>query len=210
MQHYTDTVLYKTHQHVVVLILRIISIFMPYAIVVMFVSFFALDWGNRGLGSFVLEAITLIVWLLLISGWYYFFWVKSYFIISNEKIIVKVRNGLFSKFHMSIHYRNIRDTAFSKNNIFHYLFGYGTFFARSSAGAMWDLEAKSIPHIEKVYKIINALHNISDEDRKRITSVDDLHIFWNDTETISQATEKERRVLLWVQWIKEVVQLTDT
>jgi len=114
---------------------------------------------------------------------------------------------------MSIHYKNIRDSAFSKNNILHYAFNYGTFFARSSAGATGDLEARGIPKIEKVYKIVNALHNFTEEERRKITSLDQIDSPQWDTqveeETLEQATQKERGVLLSIQGIKEVVILSD-
>lgn len=130
-----------------------------------------------------------------------------------------MRNGLFSKFHMSIHYKNIRDTAFSKNHVLHYLLGYGTFFARSSAGAVGDLEAKAIPHIEKVYKIVNFLHNISEEERRNIQTLEEIQSEKEisrevkskeeASETLTEATQKEKNILLNIQGIKEVVELTD-
>jgi len=223
MQNYTDNILYKTHQHIFVLISKFLSIFVPYLIVIIlfwFLEFEAWEW-NFDISIFM-QIVFIVLWAWVIFAWFYFFWVKSYFIISNEKIIVKVRNGLFSKFHMSIHYKNIRDTAFSKNNILHYMLGYGTFFARSSAWAVGDLEARAIPHIEKVYKIINALHNYSDEERKKITNLDDINQTLSQSvgqksedteikiETLQQATKKEKDILLNIQWIKEVVQLSDT
>jgi len=219
MQHYTDNVLYKTHQHIIVLVSSILSFFLPYAITIFLLWRYVYSWNIWLIATIVL------IWWIITSCWYYFFWVKSYFIVSNEKIIVKVRNWLFSKFHMSIHYKNIRDTAFSKNNILHYALGYWTFFARSSAWAVGDLEARSIPHIEKVYKIINALHNFTDEERKQIKHLDDVIQLLSSqdriergiteekeeiSETLQEASEKEKQVLLNIQWIKEVVELSDS
>ena len=115
--------------------------------------------------------------------------------------------------------------AFAKNNIFHYLLGFGTIFARSSAGAVWDLEAQHIPDVEKVYKILNALYSLSEEERRKIISLDEalqLHFSSEKTpngdllsskgevsknETLEQAIEKEKKILLWIQGIKEVVLL---
>lgn len=212
MQHYTDTVLYKTHQHIMVPISKFLSVFLPYGTIIAVLAF-VFEWST------FLSLWLIIVWAFVIFAWYYFFWVKSYFIISNEKIIVKVRNGLFSKFHMSIHYKNIRDTAFSKNHVLHYLLGYGTFFARSSAGAVGDLEAKAIPHIEKVYKIVNFLHNISEEERRNIQTLEEIQSEKEisrevkskeeASETLTEATQKEKNILLNIQGIKEVVELTD-
>jgi len=79
------------------------------------------------------QIISVIIILVIFFLFDFYFWSKSYFIISNEKILIKVRNGIFSKYHMNIYYKNIRDMAYSKNNIMHYAFNYGTFFARSSA-----------------------------------------------------------------------------
>jgi len=154
----------------------------------------------------------------LIFAYQYFLWSKSYLLITNEKLVKKVRNGLFSKFHMAIHYDNIRDVAFSKNNILHYITGAGTLFARSSAAAVGDFEAYWTPHVEKVYKKVNYLHNLSDEKRKQITKLSqitnpDEFRKTNATEkveTIDEAILKEKEILLNIQWIKEVVVLSDT
>ncbi len=219
MQHYTDTILYKTHQHIIVPISKSLSVFIPFLIISSVILFFL-----------KISVVLIILWEIFIGAiifaWFYFFWVKSYFIISNEKIIVKVRNGVFSKFHMSIHFKNIRDMAFSKNNVMHYVLWYGTIFARSSAGAVGDLEAKHIPHVEKVYKILNALHMLEESERKSMKSLPQLLRFTNSEskendidfeswklqivdsqETLEDAIEKEKMVLLNIPGMKEVVLL---
>lgn len=122
---------------------------------------------------------------------------------------------------MSIHFKNIRDTAFSKNHFLHYVLGYGTLFARSSAWAVWDLEGKNLPHIEKVYKIVNYLHNLTEQERKEVKTLDDIleskeaantekEVKKEKTETINEVAEKERQILLDIQGIKEVVELSDS
>lgn len=166
--------------------------------------------------------IFIIIGIVLIIGYYYFLWSKSYLVITNEKIVKKVRTGLFSKFHMSIAFANIRDVAFSKNHILHYMLGYGSLFARSSAGAVWDFEALAVPHIEKVYKKINFLHQLPNEQRRNIKSFKDHEVstlpLWEKSEgtlekkgeeTLEQVMEKEKNILLWIQWLKEVIVLSD-
>lgn len=119
---------------------------------------------------------------------------------------------------MSIHYDNIRDVAFSKNNIFHYILGAGTLFARSSASAVADFEAYWTPDIERVYKIVNTLHTLSPDRRTTLTSLTDImqhHLSsqesneWGIEETVGQAAEKEKQILLSIKGIKEVVLLDD-
>ncbi|NDK09457.1 PH domain-containing protein [Candidatus Gracilibacteria bacterium] len=211
MQHFTDKILYKTHQHIIVPITKFLAVFLP-LFIISSVLFYFIDI------NIAIIVIFEVLFAVLIFAWFYFFWVKSYFIISNEKIIVKVRNGIFSKFHMSIHFKNIRDMAFSKNNIMHYALGYGTIFARSSAGAVGDLEAKQIPNIEKVYKILNALHSMDDSERKNISSLDQILLPLSSQkvnnlteftveETLEEVIEKEKNILLNIQGIREVVLL---
>ncbi len=108
---------------------------------------------------------------------------------------------------MSIYYKNIRDLAYSKNNILHYFFDYGAFFARSSAGAGGDFEVPYIPQVEKVYKIINALYLLPEEKRKQITSLNQIQS--TKISNTSQAIESEKQKLLSLKWIKEVVLLND-
>lgn len=134
MNKYNDTVLYETRQHPIVLVFRFLRNFAIIGIPVFFVVYFVFSLG-------VLSAsVTAIIIGVLSFLWTYFFWSKSYFIITNKKISIKVRNGIFSKFHVSLYYKNIKDIAYSKNNALHYLLDTGTFFARSSAGSVGDFE----------------------------------------------------------------------
>jgi len=119
---------------------------------------------------------------------------------------------------MAIHYDNIRDVAFSKNNLLHYMTWAWTLFARSSAAAVGDFGANWTPDIEKIYKIVNYIHNLDAADRKTLGHIDDILsvakpgrdiIDTKTTENVKQAAEKERQILLWIQGIKEVVEITD-
>lgn len=112
---------------------------------------------------------------------------------------------------MSIYYKNIRDLAYSRNNILHYFFNYWIFFARSSAWAEWDFEVPYIPDVEKVYKIINALYLLPDEKRRYVRTLEDIKSFNGPDvlENIAAVIEMEKQNLLSIQWIKEVVLLND-
>lgn len=116
MNNYNDTILYETRQHPIVLVFRFLRNFaivgIPLFLVVYFVFF-------PGVLAASVTAVTIGVLSFL---WTYFFWSKSYFIITNKKISIKVRNGIFSKFYVSLYYKNIKDIAYSKNNALHYLF----------------------------------------------------------------------------------------
>ncbi len=116
---------------------------------------------------------------------------------------------------MNIFYKNIRDMAYSKNNIFHYMFDYWTFFARSSAGADGDFEAKYIPKVEKIYKIINYLYLLDPKERQAITSLSQIEnvkkeiIKEEEKETKESIITKEMSVLKTIVWVKEVIALSN-
>jgi hypothetical protein len=75
---------------------------------------------------------------------------------------------------MNIRYRNIRDSAVSKNSLLGFLLKYGTLFIRSTS-AEGDFTAKFVPKVGKVYALINALSRYTDDERSHIDTVEKLH-----------------------------------
>lgn len=128
-----------------------------------------------------------------------------------------VRNGLFSQYAMSIRYKNIQDCACSKNSVLAYSLGYGTFFARSVSGKEWEhFQANYVPKVGKVYSIVNALANLSDEERDGVRDLN--HLFslhsWENIEPLSISpqvidpmVEWRKRLLLSIPWVIEVYPL---
>jgi len=66
---------------------------------------------------------------------------------------------------------------------------------------------------------VNYLYNLSEEERKNLHNVDEIldinsvetqNIASLSSETLSEAAEKEKNILLGIQGIKEVIELTDT
>ena len=75
---------------------------------------------------------------------------------------------------MNIRYRNIRDSAVSKNSMWGYLFKYGSLFIRSSAQD-GDFRAHYVPKVGKIYALVNALSRYSDDERAAFDSIEKLH-----------------------------------
>jgi len=205
MDKFTDKVLYTSHQHKIILFRNIVKTII-------------ITWFPTSIIAYLLTkntisvVIVFIVMIFLCSVYNYFFWKKSYFIITNQKILLKVRNWFFSKFHMSIYFDNIKDIAYSKNNILHYMFNYWTFFARSSAWWNGDFMATHLPRIEQVYKYVNYLYLMPQEERRHITSLNKEEN-QNNTEkkkfTKQEIIAQEKQKLLDIKWIKEAVLLED-
>lgn len=197
-----DIILLKKHQHKLILISNFLLSFIKIWVLSSIIFIYIFRW------QILLQILSVLIIVILIFFIEYFFWYKSYFIVSNEKILIKVRNWLFSMYHMNIYYKNIRDMAYSKNNIFHYMFDYWTFFARSSAWASWDFEAKYIPNVWEVYKIINGLFLMDDKQRQEVTSINQL-LEDKETETEKIIIENEMKKLLSIPWILECVLLNN-
>jgi len=202
MQNFNDKVLYKTHQHIIVLVFKVIysNLLISFPIII-FICYFTELWN-------LVKIIISTLFIFSISFWHYFFWNKSYIIISNQKISMKVRNWLFSKYHMSIYFKNIKDIAYSKNHFLHYLFDYWTFFARSSAWANWDFLATNIPKIEELYKYVNNLYILSEEWRDLVKNLNEIKNN-NNSENREDVIKKEINNLLKIKWIKEVLILNN-
>lgn len=201
MNNLQDNILYKTRQHKIVLILNFVKWFLT-----VWIPFWILLYLVSNLG-WIVNIIIYLVFVLVIFYYNYFFWNKSYFLVTNKQISQKVRNWIFSKFAMSIYFENIRDIAYSKNNLFHYMFNYWTFFARSSAWADWDFMITRVPDIEKLYKIINQIHILPADKRETLDRL------WASIKTKKESKEdvikNEYNKLISIKWIKEVVLLSD-
>ncbi len=201
MNNSSDNILYKTRQHKIVLVYNFLKgflmVWLPFWILLFLVS--NLAW--------IVNIIFFVIFALVILYYNYFFWNKSSFYVTNKQIFQEVRNWIFSKYAMSIYFENIRDIAYSKNNLFHYIFNYWTFFARSSAWADGDFMITKVPDIEKLYKIVNQIHILPATQRKT------LYRLWANQKVKKESKEEiiknEYDKLISIKWIKEVVLLSD-
>lgn len=198
-----ENVLFKTHQHIIVPIVDIckwiIITSVPLSIITFFISEYSL---SITLGVFLLPTI-------IISAYHLFFWNRWFFQITNQRLSINARNWFFSQYDISIYFKNIKDIAYSKNNILHYIFNYWTFFARSWWWIEGDFQVKHLPNIEKIYKYINYIYSLSEEDRKNINYIQQTTQKnpENENKTKEEIIESEKINLLQIPWIKEIIQL---
>lgn len=189
-----DNIIFKTHQHIAVLVLKILRVWLIPGIIAFFVLF--IIW------NIIFAVIGLFLIFLIVFWYFYFFWSKSYFVITKDRLFINVRNWLFSKYDMSIHFDQIKDIAYSKNHILHYTFDYWVLFIRSSAWAEWNFTVPDIPNIENVYNKVNMLYALWDK-RKVWNIIEEKPKNKEDT------IEKNKNILLNITWIKEVEILTN-
>ncbi len=182
-------IIYRTHQHFLVPVIKTLKIGLLPSLLVAILTYILVN---------LLAAIALFLIILLLFFWYYFyFWKKSYLAITNNRVYMDVRNWIFSKFNISIHFSQIKDIAYSKNNFLHSIFDYGVLFIRSSAGAEGNFISPDIPNIEFVYNKINYLYSL--KHNKLETNTDNK----TKEQTINEVITK----LLSIHWIKEAIPL---
>ena len=173
--NFEEKILYKTHQHWIIPVINslklILLVALPLGVVTYFVSGYS--W-----------IITIFVFLLIsaiLVAYDHYLWHHSWLMVGNQKITLLVRNGLWSQYAMNIRYRNIRDSAVSKNSMWGYLFKYGSLFIRSSAQD-GDFRAHFVPKVWKIYALVNALSRYNDDERAKFNSIEELHIHHQKSE----------------------------
>lgn len=192
-----ENILLKIHQHWVKALLEILKYFLISSIFFWIFTYIISE-------SIFITIVVLLIILVLIYSYFHFFHSKSYFYITNDKLSIDVRNWIFSKYNLSIHFDQIKDMAYSKNHIFHYLFDYWVLFVRSSAWSDWNFIVPDIPNIEDVFKKVNFLYSLSKEQRKNITSLDNLSDNTTTKNSKEDTIKKVKDELLKINWIVEV------
>jgi hypothetical protein len=138
--HFEEKILYKTHQHWIVLVVKSVKLILTVALPISVLTFLISS------GSWGWTFAIFLMASFCITLYDHYLWHHSWMLIGNQKITLTVRNGIFSQYAMNIRYRNIRDCAVSKNNFFGYLLKYGTIFVRSSANE-GDFQAHYVPKV---------------------------------------------------------------
>lgn len=203
MEFDTEKVLFKTNQHIIVPTINLFKWILIFALPISIIIFLISDFN---LYLFIFIFIILIIWLIIYNLYFRKNWE---FIITNQRISINVKNWFFSQYDLSIYFKNIKDIAYSKNNFISYLFNYWTFFARSW-WIEWDFQVQHIPNIQKIYKYINYIFTLSDEERKNLNYLSQSENInpWNINKTKEEIVEEEKINLLQIPWIKEVIQIS--
>jgi hypothetical protein len=199
---FEEKILYKTRQHWIIPLIAsiklLILIILPTTIIIWFMSDFSL-------------AITG-VWFFILSGsilWYeHYLWHHSWLLIGNQKVTLSIRNGIFSQYATNVRYRNIRDSAVSKNSMLGFFLKYGSLFIRSSA-AEGDFTAKYVPKVGKIYALVNALSRYSDDERSHIDSIEKLHSYHTRQEFSPQKIKENMTTEIAISLIKTLPGIVD-
>jgi hypothetical protein len=165
---FEEKIIYKCRQHWIIPVMKslkwIVFISLPLTVIAYFIVGYSWFW-TIFLG---------LVFVGAVIAYDHYLWAHSWLMIGNQKVTLSIRNGIFSQYAMNIRYRNIRDSAVSKNSMFGFLLKYGTLFIRSST-ADGDFQAHFVPKVGKIYALVNALSRYSDDERASIDTIEKLH-----------------------------------
>ena len=173
--NFEEKILYKTHQHWIIPVINSLKLIILFAVPATIVAYFVSGY------SWWITSLVFIVISGLLSAYDHYLWHHSWLMIGNQKVTLLVRNGFWSQYAMNIRYRNIRDSAVSKNSMWGYLFKYGSLFIRSSAQD-GDFRAHYVPKVWKLYALVNALSRYSDDERAAFDTIEKLHAYHQKSE----------------------------
>lgn len=156
--HTEEKVLYATRQHPLVLkwrlaILLAALLFFDGVALIIVQSYLPERAGIAllGLGAFSLLAGGLLWWWLKTT------YEKTLFIVTNKRLTQFVQTSPFTGFQLSLAFDQVVDTAASTYTYLQKIFGFGSLFARSSAGAQGDFLVESLQFHEDVHNWLNKL-----------------------------------------------------
>lgn len=157
--HTEEKVLYATRQHPLLLKWRLVVLlaaigFFDLVVLVIAGSYLApaqVSLVFLGLGIFSLAAAGLAWW------WIRTTYEKTLFVVTNRRLTQFVQTSPFTGFQLSLAFDQVVDTAASTHNYLQKLFGFGSLFARSSAGAQGDFLVENLASHEDVHNWLSKL-----------------------------------------------------
>lgn len=99
---------------------------------------------------------------------------KSVLEITDQRVLLKVKKGMFNAFEVGLHYEQIINCSYAKTNLFHALTKSGTLFIRASEKKEGQIIAEFVPDVERICRLINKLLVLGEHERKefKVNSAD--------------------------------------
>lgn len=160
-----ERTLFYSPEHILITVLAVVKLIVAMVIVSLatytVLNFFRIDV------RFTLVATALI---MIIGGTYiYFHQQKTYFQITNQRIILSLQEGLFKNKSYSTNLNKIKETAFTVDGLLASLFGYGTVFIHSEAEFVENrlITFKYLPNAKEVKLFIDRVRDLVEQGKKR-------------------------------------------
>jgi membrane protein YdbS with pleckstrin-like domain len=108
---FEEKILYKSHQHWIIPVINSLKFIIIAAIPMAIMAYFFSGY------SWLITSVVFVSVSAILIAYDHYLWSHSWLMIGNQKVTLSIRNGLWSQYAMNIRYRNIRDSAVSKNSI---------------------------------------------------------------------------------------------
>ncbi|MDP3724345.1 MAG: hypothetical protein Q8R11_01795 [bacterium] len=158
-KHQDEVVLYVSRMHRLALIKNIILICLAAGMLLYFLWTF-----GRGLVGFILPTNMLIITTILIVAawifslwWAWVIWSKNYFVITDRRLVKLGYHSPFTSYQLSANLSELQDSAATSRSVLEQILGIGTFYARTSAAAIFDFHFEYLPFHRDLHNYVNKL-----------------------------------------------------
>lgn len=140
-----EKILFFARPHLLIFIWSIIKILILSALIIFtgigasYIFSFKMIYG--------ILAASLICIIALIFIW--FLWQKTFFIITNHRVLIRIQKGLFHNEMWSVNLTKVRETAYQLSKFLGSIFGYGTILIQSDVElGKKKISFQNLPHVQ--------------------------------------------------------------
>jgi hypothetical protein len=157
--HTEEKVLYATRQHPLLLKWRLVVILSALAFLDGVVFLIARSFVPAGALAGVVLALA---GFSGVAGVVFWWWIKvtyekTLFVVTNRRLTQFVQTSPFTGYQLSLAFDQVVDTAASTHNYLQKIFGFGSLFARSSAGAQGDFLVENLQFHKDLHNWLSKL-----------------------------------------------------
>ena len=158
-KHQDEVVLYVSRMHHLALIKNVVLICCAIALLLSFIWTF-----GRGLVGFIIPINTLITTTILIVAawifslwWTWVIWSKTYFVITDRRLVKLGYHSPLTSYQLSANLSELQDSAATSRSVLEQILGIGTFYARTSAAAIFDFHFEYLAFHRDLHNYVNKL-----------------------------------------------------
>lgn len=161
-----EKILFFAHPHLLIFIWSIIKVLILSALIVFtgigasYLFSFRMIYG--------ISVASLICLVILFFVW--FLWQKTFFIITNHRVLIRTQKGLFHNEMWSVNLTKVRETAYQLSKFLGSIFGYGTILIQSDVElGKKKMSFQNLPHVQDAKffldKIVGIVESGKDKDK---------------------------------------------
>jgi hypothetical protein len=105
-------------------------------------------YTRETLGIFLLVATFAVLWK-------FYQWRRSIFMLTNQRVVYRVQNGVFTTMVTELLYPDIKELSYTKGGVWESIFNYGSVIFRTASESSHVMEY--LPHPDKIVTLISKI-----------------------------------------------------